>query len=69
MVEDLAREFHAQQIAAGVALALGRDVSVPAWSETREAFDVELATAPAGESVGRVSMSARGIELRALGLA
>lgn len=69
-LEDLARDVHAHTIAAGIAQALGMQQvggDRADWDAVKAAFDADLAAPPAGEEVR--DDSARGIRLRALGVA
>ncbi len=66
-LEDLAREVHADTIAAGVAAAFGTELAGRADFGTAKAvFDETLAAAPAGQGPGDDSPD--GIRLRVLGV-
>lgn len=69
-LEDLARDVHAHTIAGAIAQALGAQQvgGDPAdWAAVKAQFDADLAEPPAGAA--RRDDSARGIKLRALGVA
>ncbi|MEU7174660.1 MULTISPECIES: hypothetical protein [Micromonospora] len=69
-LEDLARDVHAHTVGAVIAQALGAQQVAgdrADWGEAKARFDAALAAPPAGE--GPRDDSARGIKLRALGVA
>ncbi len=69
-LEDLARDVHAHTVAAAMAQAFGAQQVAGGradWDAVKAQFDVDLAAPPPGEGVR--DDSARGIRLRALGVA
>lgn len=49
-LEDLARDVQALTTAAATALALGADVALPEWEDSRARFDAALSAPPAAEA-------------------
>jgi hypothetical protein len=72
-LEDLARDVQSLATGASVAIALGADVPVPDWDNTKASFDAALAAAPAevraSEDAAGRDDDMRSMKLRALGIA
>lgn len=68
LLDDLARAVDAHTVAAAVAQALGRDVSLPDWGDARDRFDAGLAAEPVPGGAEVEQDTAKTIMLRALGL-